>query len=58
MCEIEKANNNKKLSKKLKDLPRYPIILEYEKKTKDDYIVLLKKMSFEISKSLINFIIK
>lgn len=58
MCEIEKANNNKKLSKKLKDLPRYPIILEYEKKTKDDYIVLLKKMSFEISNKLIKFILK
>lgn len=57
MCEIIKAENNK-LSKKLGDLPRYPIILEYEKKMKDDYVGLLKKMSFEISKSLIKFIIK
>jgi hypothetical protein len=57
MCEIIKSENNK-LSKKLRDLPRYPIILEYEKKMKDDYVGLLKKMSFEISKSLIKFIIK
>lgn len=58
MCELEKANKQtpfKKdgtLKKQFKDLPRYPVIYEYEKIFKDNYINVLKKMTLDLTNKI------
>jgi len=58
VCDISKAEKPKKLSKKLRDLPRFKCILEYEADFKKKYEIELKKMAYEISKKFAKTILK
>lgn len=40
------------LKKQFRDLPRYPVIFEYEKLFTDDYVKTLKGMTYDLSKKI------
>lgn len=45
----------KSTDKKYRDVPRYPLIVEYEKEFTSQYLNILHEMVFDIGKTLVKF---
>lgn len=45
----------KTTDKRYKDVPRYPLIVEYEKEFNSQYLTTLQEMVFDIGKTLVKF---